>query len=74
MLSSIEQQKVTVDLRYNGPLMAPVKPGTQAGTIEFNLDGRTLAEYPLETSAEIDAVSSMWLRAWDSLVYMVFGG
>lgn len=74
MLSSIEQQKITVDLRYEGPLMAPVKPGTKAGKIEFNLDGRTLAEFPLETSAEIGAVSSMWLKAWDSLVYMVFGG
>ncbi|QIG51334.1 D-alanyl-D-alanine carboxypeptidase [Nordella sp. HKS 07] len=74
MLSSVEQQKVTVDLRYDGPLMAPVKPGTKAGTIEFNLDGRTLAEFPLETAAEIGAVNSMWLKAWDSMVYMVFGG
>lgn len=74
MLSSAEQQKVTVDLRYNGPLLAPVKPGTKAGSIEFNLDGRTLAEFPIETSTEIAAVNSMWLKAWDSLIYMVFGG
>lgn len=74
MLSPAEQQKVTVDLHYNGPLLAPVKPGTQAGSIEFNLDGRTLAEFPIETSTEIAAVNSMWLKAWDSLIYMVFGG
>ena len=74
MLSSLEQQKITVDLHYDGPLMAPVKAGTKAGTIEFNRDGRTLAEFPLETSVEIAAVNSMWLKAWDSLVYMVFGG
>lgn len=74
MLSPAEQQKVTVDLRYSGPLLAPVKPGTKAGSIEFNLDGRTLAEFPIETSAEIAAVNSMWLKAWDSLIYMVFGG
>lgn len=74
MLSPAEQQKVTVDLRYSGPLLAPVKPGTKAGSIEFNLDGRTLAEFPIETSTEIAAVNSMWLKAWDSLIYMVFGG
>lgn len=74
MLSPAEQQKVTVDLHYTGPLLAPVKSGTQAGSIEFNLDGRTLAEFPIETSTEIAAVNSMWLKAWDSLIYMVFGG
>ncbi|HTN98699.1 MAG TPA: D-alanyl-D-alanine carboxypeptidase family protein, partial [Nordella sp.] len=74
MLSTFEQQKVTVDLRYTGPLQAPVKAGTKAGSIEFNLDGRTLAEFPLETSTEIAAVNSMWLKAWDSMIYMVFGG
>lgn len=74
MLSSVEQQKVTVDLHYTGPLMAPIKAGTKAGSIEFNLDGRTLAEFPLETSGEIGAVNSMWLKAWDSMIYMIFGG
>lgn len=74
MLSTFEQQKVTVDLRYSGPLLAPVKAGTIAGSIEFNLDGRTLAEFPLQTSTEIAAVNSMWLKAWDSMIYMIFGG
>lgn len=74
MLSTFEQQKVTVDLRYSGPLLAPVKAGTKAGSIEFNLDGRTLAEFPLHTSTEIAAVNSMWLKAWDSMIYMIFGG
>lgn len=74
LLSPQEQQKVTVDLHYQGPLLAPVKAGDKAGTIQFNLEGRTVAEFPIETSAEIAAVSSMWLKAWDSLLYMTFGG
>lgn len=73
-LSPTEQQKVTVDLHYSGPLLAPVKAGTKAGTIQFNLDGRTVAEFPIETSNEIASVSSMWLKAWDSLIFMAFGG
>jgi D-alanyl-D-alanine carboxypeptidase (penicillin-binding protein 5/6) len=73
-LSTVEQQKVTVDLHYNGPLMAPVKAGTKAGVIQFNLDGRTVAEYPVQTDTEIASVTSMWLKAWDSLLYMAFGG
>jgi len=74
MLSPSEQQKVTVDLHYTGPLLAPVKAGAEAGSIQFNLEGRTVAEFPIETSNEIASVSSMWLKAWDSLLYMVFGG
>jgi D-alanyl-D-alanine carboxypeptidase (penicillin-binding protein 5/6) len=74
LLSPSEQQKVTVDLHYTGPLLAPVKSGQKAGTIQFNLEGRTVAEFPIETSAEIASVSSMWLKAWDSLLYMTFGG
>jgi D-alanyl-D-alanine carboxypeptidase (penicillin-binding protein 5/6) len=74
MLSPAEQQKVTVDLHYTGPLLAPVKAGAEAGSIQFNLEGRTVAEFPIETSNEIASVSSMWLKAWDSLLYMIFGG
>ena len=74
MLSPAEQQKVTVDLHYTGPLIAPVKAGAKAGSIQFNLEGRTVAEFPIETSTEITSVSSMWLKAWDSLIFMAFGG
>ena len=74
MLSPTEQQKVTVDLHYTGPLLAPVKAGAEAGSIQFNLEGRTVAEFPIETANEIASVSSMWLKAWDSLLYMIFGG
>ena len=74
LLSPSEQQKVTVDLHYTGPLMAPVKAGEKAGVIQFNLEGRTVAEFPVETAQNITPVSSMWLKAWDSLIYMAFGG
>jgi serine-type D-Ala-D-Ala carboxypeptidase (penicillin-binding protein 5/6) len=74
LLSPTEQQKVTVDLHYTGPLMAPVKAGEKAGIIQFNLEGRTVAEFPVETAREVTPVSSMWLKAWDSVVYMAFGG
>lgn len=74
LLSPSEQSSIEVKLAYVGPLMAPIKQGENIGKVRFLVNGRILEEVPVETSDPIAATDSMWQRAWDSVVYMVFGG
>jgi serine-type D-Ala-D-Ala carboxypeptidase (penicillin-binding protein 5/6) len=73
-LSAQEQQQVEVKLSYTGPLMAPVKAGDKVGVIRFIVGGTPVAEVPVETASAVEAVDSMWSRALDSVMIMVFGG
>ncbi len=73
-LSPKERDEIQVRLNYTGPLMAPVKPGQQVGTVRFLVDGKAIAEVPVETASAVDAVDSMWSRALDSIMIMVLGG
>lgn len=72
-LSPQEQEKIEVKMSYAGPLIAPVKAGQQIGTVRFLMDGKTMAEVPLETAKSIDAVDSIWSKALDSVLLMVLG-
>jgi D-alanyl-D-alanine carboxypeptidase (penicillin-binding protein 5/6) len=74
LLSAAEQSGIEVKLSYVGPLFAPVKEGEPAGKVRFLVNGRTLQEVPVETAGSVAATQSMWQKAWDSVVYMVFGG
>ena len=74
LLSPSEQSSIEVKLAYVGPLMAPIKQGENIGKVRFLVNGRVLQEVPVETSDAVTATDSMWRRAWDSIVYMVFGG
>jgi len=74
LLSPSEQSSIEVKLAYVGPLMAPIKQGENIGKVRFLVNGRTLQEVPLETGNSVAATQSMWQKAWDSIVYMVFGG
>ena len=73
-LSAKEQESIEVKLSYAGPLMAPVKAGDPLGTVRFMMDGKTIAEVPVETESAVDAVDSIWSRAMDSLMIMALGG
>ena len=73
-LSAKEQESIEVKLSYAGPLMAPVKAGDQIGTVRFMMDGKAIAEVPVETANAVDAVESIWSRAMDSLMIMALGG
>ena len=73
-LSEEEQKTVEVKLSYTGPLMAPVKAGEKVGQIRFLVGGTAVAEIPVETAAAIEASDSMWRKALDSAMIMVFGG
>ena len=73
-LSAKEQESIEVKLSYAGPLMAPVKAGDPIGTVRFVIDGKAIAEVPVETANAVDAVQSIWSRAMDSLMIMALGG
>ncbi len=73
-LSGKEQETVEVKLSYSGPLIAPVKTGDQLGTVKFLVDGKAIAEVPVETANAVEATESMWSKALDSLMIMALGG
>lgn len=74
MLSPDEQANIQVQLHYNGPLMAPVKPGDRVGFVKFMSGGLPIAEVPVETAGAVAATESMWQKALDSVLIMAFGG
>lgn len=74
LLSPAEQDRVEASVLYKGPLIAPVAAGAQVGQLRITIDGRPISEFPIETAAPVDAVDSMWRKAFDSLKYMILGG
>lgn len=74
LLSPSEQSSIEVKLAYVGPLRAPIKQGVNIGKVRFLVNGRVLEEVPVQTGNAVVATDSMWQKAWDSVVYMVFGG
>lgn len=72
-LSTAEQAKVDVRMSYTGPLIAPVKAGTPVGVVRVLIDGKAISEVQLVTDRDIAAVDSMWQRAYDSALIMLFG-
>jgi serine-type D-Ala-D-Ala carboxypeptidase (penicillin-binding protein 5/6) len=73
-LSDEERDSTTVEVAYEGPLMAPVENGAEVGTVRFRVDGRVISESPLVTRQAVDEAAPMWSRAIDSVAYMIFGG
>ena len=73
-LSPPEQKAVTVSMTYKGPLMAPVKAGETVGSVRVMVNGVVITEQPVVTGADVVVVESMWSRALDSVMMMVFGG
>jgi D-alanyl-D-alanine carboxypeptidase (penicillin-binding protein 5/6) len=73
-LSPQEQAGIEIKLTYAGPLMAPVKAGEKVGTVRFLVNGNAIAEVPVETAAAVAADESMWTKALDSVMIMMFGG
>ncbi len=73
-LAPFEQAKAELRMNYKGPLMAPVKAGENVGTLKVYVDGKAVAESPLQTAADVSATPSMWKKAADSTLIMLFGG
>lgn len=72
-LSTEEQETADVKLAYTGPLIAPVEAGRQVGSVRLVVDGFTVADVPVATASAVAEETSMWSRAVDSLVIMIFG-
>jgi serine-type D-Ala-D-Ala carboxypeptidase (penicillin-binding protein 5/6) len=73
-LSPAEQKTAEIKLDYKGPLMAPVKQGTQVGKVRILIDGKTVADTPVFAASDVAATDSMWAKALDSVLIMTFGG
>lgn len=73
-LTKDERKTAEVKLSYKGPLLAPVKAGDLVGTVKVFIEGRAIAELPVMTAASVDPIESMWQKALDSAMIMVFGG
>ncbi len=73
-LTPTEQKSVEVKLSYMGPLLAPVKAGEAVGIVKILVRGKAVAEVPLITASDVPASNSMWGKALDSAMIMVFGG
>ena len=56
--------KATMTTRQ--PLLAPLVAGQQVGTVTITLDGKKLAQYPLQALHSV-GVANMFGRAWDGL-------
>jgi len=73
-LAQFEQDQADIRLSYKGPLIAPLKQGTQIGTMRVTVNGAVVAEQPITVANDVEATSNMWRKAADSALLMVFGG
>ena len=72
-LSPSEQDRADVKMSYEGPLMAPVTAGTKVGTMRVLVDGKIISDADLQAANDVAAVDSIWTKAWDSALLMLFG-
>jgi D-alanyl-D-alanine carboxypeptidase (penicillin-binding protein 5/6) len=56
--------RVETALHLNGDLEAPVRAGTPVGTLTARLDGRDVAQIPVETSQSVERVSASHAAVW----------
>ncbi len=73
-LSPAEQKTAEIKLDYKGPLLAPVKQGTEIGKVRILIDGKTVADTPVFAADDVAVTDSMWTKALDSVLIMTFGG
>ncbi|MDE2384990.1 MAG: D-alanyl-D-alanine carboxypeptidase [Alphaproteobacteria bacterium] len=73
-LAPFEQEKADVRMTYTGPILAPVKAGAPLGTLRVLVDGKPVADAPLQAGADVPETKSMWHKAADSALIMLFGG
>jgi D-alanyl-D-alanine carboxypeptidase (penicillin-binding protein 5/6) len=73
-LTEEEKKTVEVKLSYPGPLFAPVKSQDMIGKVRIYVRGKVIAELPVVTANDVAATESMWEKAWDSTLIMMFGG
>ncbi|ARP91162.1 peptidase [Bordetella genomosp. 9] len=55
-----------------GPLVAPLALNTQVGTADLQVEGHTIASYPVVTLQPVEA-GGVFARGWDSMRLWVYG-
>ncbi len=74
MLTPEERKSVRAEVVYEGPIQAPVQPGTQIGKLRFAVAGSEVSEVPLFVVNSVEEDQRQWKRALDTLKFMIFGG
>lgn len=65
-----QSDKLKATMEYKQPLVAPVAPGERVGKVNFTLDGKPIATYPLVALETVEA-SNIVGRTWDSLMLLI---
>ena len=73
-LSDEERKSASMSVVYKGPIKAPVARGKTIASLVVSIDKRVISREPLVAGKTIDEESSMWSKAFDSLMFMSFGG
>ena len=55
-----DKEKIQIRCRTPAMLEAPVKAGTQVGTVSFYLDGKLFRQYPVVTRDTVEKISFAW--------------
>jgi D-alanyl-D-alanine carboxypeptidase (penicillin-binding protein 5/6) len=63
---------IKMDMKYNGPLQAPVQKGAQVGTLRIEIPGQSVIEVPLQAGADV-ARQGFFARAKSRLSYLLTG-
>ncbi|MEE4237507.1 MAG: D-alanyl-D-alanine carboxypeptidase family protein [Anderseniella sp.] len=73
-MSDQELAAAEARLVYKGPLVAPVKAGTEIGKVMIYASGKLVSSGPVIVRDSVEPTGSIWSRALDSALFMTFGG
>lgn len=62
----------TVDVKYNSPLIAPIKQGQQVGTMTVNIPSMEPLQYPLFAGHAVEELG-LFKKTWAKMKYFVRG-
>jgi serine-type D-Ala-D-Ala carboxypeptidase (penicillin-binding protein 5/6) len=74
LLSEQEKPSARTEIVYRGPLIAPVSEGQEVGFMRLTIDGKVVSRVPLITGGNVPPSPDMWRKAFDSVMFMTFGG
>ncbi len=65
-----QSDKLKATMEYKQPLVAPIIPGDRVGKVNFTLNGKPIATYPLVALETVES-SNIIGRTWDSLMLLI---
>jgi D-alanyl-D-alanine carboxypeptidase (penicillin-binding protein 5/6) len=61
-----QQQRLKAEMTTTQPLLAPLSAGQKVGSVKFSLDGKLVAEQPLESLDNV-RIANIFGRTWDAM-------